>query len=160
MNLTLRASRSMSSTFHPTSVHARPWALSRLLAHHSLRVKAAKGRLFPMIASISWKGRTIRLAKRALRSRYLLNGLYLLPTLRGDTFLLAQFKQMRAPSSSNNMQLKQYILLHLGQRLRSELRKILLQREHSSLSNSTLNAQVYLTFGAQLTLRICDLLQE
>jgi len=79
--------------------------------------EAEEGRLAPMMLSILAKVSVAKLSYLALRAKYSLKGLYFVPSLLGETNLLAQFKHMGTLLSTflfqvNMMQFPQYSLPH------------------------------------------------
>ena len=120
VKITVFSSKFTSFTFHPMLCHALVWGVLLVLVHHSEFFWAGAGRSLLIIPSILEKGSLTHRVHLAFRDRYNVSGVYLpLNCFLGETYLLAQFKQMRyLPSSKSSvMQLLQNTLLHRGQRV-------------------------------------------
>jgi hypothetical protein len=93
------------------------------LFHQRVSREAEEGRVSPMMLSILAKVSVAESVYRALRARYSLRGLYLVPILFGEANLLAQFRHMGTflrmfLFQVNMTQFLQYNLPHRKQRLR------------------------------------------
>lgn len=106
-----------------------------MFVHHSEFFWAGAGRSLPIIPSILENGSLTHLVHLAFRDRYNVSGVYLpLNNFLGETYLLAQFRQMRyLPSTKSSvMQLLQNTCLQRGQRVSCEGGTDRLHRLHLS----------------------------
>ncbi len=135
VKITVPSSKFTSFTFQPMLSQALAWGVFFVFVHHSEFCWADAGRSLPIIPSILEKGSLTHLAHLAFRDRYRVRGVYLpLNCLFGETYLLAQLRQMRyLPSTKSSvMQLLQNNCLQRKQRVSFEGTVVRLHRLHLS----------------------------
>ena len=134
VKITVFSSKFTSFTFQPMLCHALVWGVL-VFVHHSEFFWAGAGRSLPIIPSILENGSLTHRVHLAFRDRNSVSGVYLpLNCFFGETYLLAQFRQMRyLPSSKSSvMQLLQNTFLQRGQRVNFGGGTVRLHRLHLS----------------------------